>query len=38
MVVKRSGGREPFDVEKVRAGIDLAVAGRSIDAPAVVEA
>jgi transcriptional repressor NrdR len=36
MVVKRSGGREPFDVEKVRAGIDLAVAGRSVDAPAVV--
>jgi transcriptional repressor NrdR len=35
MVVKRSGGREPFDAEKVRAGIERAVAGSSIDAAAV---
>lgn len=35
MVVKRSGAREPFDLEKVRAGIERAVAGSSIDAAAV---
>jgi transcriptional repressor NrdR len=35
MVVKRSGTREPFDLEKVRAGIERAVAGSSIDSSAV---
>ncbi|MEX1006321.1 MAG: transcriptional regulator NrdR [Acidimicrobiia bacterium] len=35
MVLKRSGTREPFDLEKVRAGIERAVAGSSIDAAAV---
>jgi transcriptional repressor NrdR len=35
MVVKRSGTREPFDLEKVRAGIERAVAGSSIDDAAV---
>ena len=35
MVVKRSGTREPFDLEKVRAGIERAVAGSPIDAAAV---
>jgi transcriptional repressor NrdR len=35
MVAKRSGARDPFDVEKVRAGIERAVAGSSIDAAAV---
>ncbi|HXY91960.1 MAG TPA: transcriptional regulator NrdR [Acidimicrobiia bacterium] len=37
MVVKRAGTREPFDAEKVRAGIERAVAGSSID-PAAVDA
>jgi transcriptional repressor NrdR len=35
MVVKRSGTREPFDVVKVRSGIQRAVAGSAIDAAAV---
>jgi transcriptional repressor NrdR len=35
MVVKRSGSREPFELEKVRAGIERAVAGSPIDAAAV---
>jgi len=35
VVVKRSGAREPFDVEKVRVGIQHAVAGSTIDAAAV---
>jgi transcriptional repressor NrdR len=35
MVVKRSGAREPFDLEKVRGGIERAVAGSPIDAAAV---
>jgi transcriptional repressor NrdR len=35
VVLKRSGAREPFDVEKVRAGIERAVAGSAIDAAAV---
>jgi transcriptional repressor NrdR len=34
-VVKRSGTREPFDVVKVRSGIQRAVAGSAIDAAAV---
>lgn len=37
MVVKRSGTREPFDVRKVRGGIERAVAGSPID-PAAVDA
>jgi transcriptional repressor NrdR len=37
LVAKRSGAVEPFDAEKVRAGIDHAVVGRGID-PAVVDA
>jgi transcriptional repressor NrdR len=37
MVVKRSGAREPFDVAKLRAGIERAVARSSIDAAVVVE-
>jgi transcriptional repressor NrdR len=36
-VVKRSGARDPFDVEKVRAGIERAVAGGSVG-PAAVDA
>jgi len=35
VVVKRSGAREPFDIEKVRAGLQRAVAGSPIDASAV---
>jgi transcriptional repressor NrdR len=35
MVVKRSGGREPFDAAKLRAGVEHAVAGSAIDAAAV---
>ncbi|MFI5047088.1 MAG: transcriptional regulator NrdR [Acidimicrobiia bacterium] len=35
VVVKRSGAREPFDVEKVRTGIQHAVAGSGIDHAAV---
>ena len=35
MVVKRSGVTEPFDVEKLRAGIERAVAGNAIDQAAV---
>jgi transcriptional repressor NrdR len=37
VVVKRSGVKEPFDVEKLRGGIERAVAGSVID-PAAVEA
>ena len=37
MVVKRSGVKEPFDAEKLRGGIERAVAGSAID-PAAVEA
>jgi transcriptional repressor NrdR len=37
VVVKRSGAREPYDPEKVRAGIEHAVVGRGID-PAAVDA
>ncbi len=37
MVVKRSGEREPFDAEKVRAGIERAVAGSAIEPAAVDE-
>jgi transcriptional repressor NrdR len=37
VVVKRSGAREPFDAEKVRSGIQHAVAGSAID-PAAVDA
>jgi transcriptional repressor NrdR len=37
VVVKRSGVVEPFDPEKVRSGIDRAVAGSGID-PAAVDA
>ena len=36
-VVKRSGEREPFDREKVRSGIERAVAGRAIEPAAVDE-
>jgi len=35
VVVKRSGAREPFDAEKVRSGIQHAVAGSAIDQAAV---
>ncbi len=35
VVLKRSGVREPFAVEKVRAGIERAVAGSAIDDAAV---
>ena len=35
VVVKRSGSKEPFDAEKVRAGIERAVAGSVIDPAAV---
>jgi transcriptional repressor NrdR len=35
LVVKRSGSLEPFDAEKVRAGIEHAVVGRGIDPSAV---
>ena len=35
MVVKRSGGREPFDAAKLRAGVERAVAGSAIDDAAV---
>jgi transcriptional repressor NrdR len=31
MVVKRSGGREPFDTAKLLAGVERAVAGSAID-------
>src|SRR5262249_16457131 len=37
VVLKRSGVREPFDAEKLRVGIQHAVAGSAID-PAAVEA
>ena len=37
VVVKRSGAREPFEVAKLRAGIERAVAGSAID-PAAVDA
>jgi transcriptional repressor NrdR len=37
MVAKRSGVTEPFDVEKLRSGVDRAVAGNAID-PAAVDA
>ena len=37
LVVKRSGARDPFDVEKVRSGIERAVAGGPIT-PAAVDA
>jgi transcriptional repressor NrdR len=36
-VVKRAGVKEPFDPEKVRSGVERAVAGSAID-PAAVEA
>jgi transcriptional repressor NrdR len=35
VVLKRSGTREPFAIEKVRAGIERAVAGSAIDDAAV---
>jgi len=35
VVVKRSGAKEPFDVEKLRGGIERAVAGTVIDSAAV---
>ena len=35
MVVKRSGGKEPFDAPKLEAGVERAVAGSTIDAAAV---
>jgi transcriptional repressor NrdR len=35
LVAKRSGVVEPFDADKVRAGIEHAVVGRGIDADAV---
>ena len=35
MVAKRSGVVEPFDVEKLRAGVERAVAGNAIDPAAV---
>jgi transcriptional repressor NrdR len=35
VVVKRSGAREPFEVAKLRAGIERAVAGSAIDPAAV---
>jgi transcriptional repressor NrdR len=35
VVVKRSGAKEPFDVEKLRGGIERAVAGSAIDGSAV---
>jgi transcriptional repressor NrdR len=35
VVVKRSGVKEPFDVEKLRGGIERAVAGSVIDSAAV---
>ena len=35
MVVKRSGGKDPFDAAKLQAGIERAVAGSSIDVAAV---
>jgi len=34
-VVKRSGGKDPFDAAKLQAGIERAVAGSSIDVAAV---
>jgi transcriptional repressor NrdR len=37
VVMKRSGAVEPFDVEKVRSGIERAVAGSGVD-PAAVDA
>jgi len=37
MVAKRSGVIEPFDVEKLRSGVERAVAGNAID-PAAVDA
>jgi transcriptional repressor NrdR len=37
VVVKRSGVKEPFDAEKLRGGIERAVAGSAID-PAAVDA
>jgi transcriptional repressor NrdR len=37
VVLKRSGAVEPFDVEKVRSGIERAVAGSGVD-PAAVDA
>ncbi len=35
VVIKRSGRREPFSPEKLRAGVEHAVVGRGIDAAAV---
>ncbi len=35
VVVKRSGAVEPFDTEKVRSGIERAVAGSGVDSAAV---
>lgn len=35
MVVKRSGGKEPFDAPKLEAGVERAVAGSAIDDAAV---
>jgi transcriptional repressor NrdR len=35
MVVKRSGGKEPFDAPKLEAGVERAVAGSAIDEAAV---
>jgi transcriptional repressor NrdR len=35
MVVKRSGGKEPFDAPKLQAGVERAVAGSAIDDAAV---
>ena len=35
VVVKRSGVKEPFDIQKLRAGIERAVAGSAIDPSAV---
>jgi transcriptional repressor NrdR len=37
VVVKRSGAKDPFDADKLRAGIERAVAGSAID-PAAVDA
>jgi transcriptional repressor NrdR len=35
VVLKRSGASEPFDTEKVRSGIERAVAGSGVDPSAV---
>jgi transcriptional repressor NrdR len=37
VVVKRSGGKEPFDPAKLRSGVERAVAGSAIDDAAVAE-